>query len=136
MNKRDYKKKIEEALRETAGVEEKYKGAGCYSISIDDKLVYIGSSSDLFRRLVEHLYNIDFPQESTGKHKYEIIQQAYLEGHDINFDVIYRAIDKRDALTKEKELIRVSQPPLNTITYSGKRNEIARKGSLEEVLSA
>lgn len=64
----------------------KYLRAGLYSISIGDKLVYIGKSTDCLKRIASHIANI---QEGDRSHKYEIMRQAIDVGQPIIFDYIY-----------------------------------------------
>jgi hypothetical protein len=48
----------------------KYLRAGLYSISIGDKLVYIGKSTDCLKRIASHIANI---QQGDRSHEYEIM---------------------------------------------------------------
>ena len=103
-------------LRTNKELLEKYEHAGIYSISIDDKLVYIGKSHNMLKRIAQHIVEIN---REKGK-KYIILAENKRLGHSINFDVIYYATNSEyDAITeeigeKEGELIREFMPMLNT----------------------
>lgn len=95
-------------------VGDKYDRGGIYSISIDNKLVYIGKSAYCKQRLANHLYNMYHPEEREGKaHKYEILRQAANNGHKVNFNLIYESDQKEEMGYKEGELIRNYLPCLN-----------------------
>ena len=103
-------------LRTNKELLEKYEHAGIYSISIDDKLVYIGKSHNMLKRIAQHIVEIN---REKGK-KYIILAKNKRLGHSINFDVMYYATNSEyDAITeeigeKEGELIREFMPMLNT----------------------
>ena len=98
------------------GLAAKYEHAGIYCIKIDGKIVYIGKSANMLRRIAQHYAGI---QQGTEK-KYRIISEAERKGHPITFDVLYYAKSRRlvDRLTeigeKEGEYIRKYKPILNT----------------------
>ena len=52
------KDEIKQQLAQNPDIKEKYRGAGIYSIKIDDILVYIGKSQDLLERIAEHIAEI------------------------------------------------------------------------------
>ena len=98
------------------GLAAKYEFAGIYCIKVDEKIVYIGKSGNMLRRIAQHYAGI---QRQTEK-KYAVLAEARRRGHNINFDVLYYAQSTRyaDKLTeigeKEGEYIRKYQPILNT----------------------
>lgn len=98
------------------GLAAKYEFAGIYCIKVDDKIVYIGKSGNMLRRIAQHYAGI---QRQTEK-KYAVLAEARRRGHNINFDVLYYAQSTRyaDKLAeigqKEGEFIRKYQPILNT----------------------
>ena len=98
------------------GLAAKYEFAGIYCIKVDEKIVYIGKSGNMLRRIAQHYVGI---QRQTEK-KYAVLSEARRRGHNINFDVLYYAKSTRyaDKLTeigeKEGEFIRKYQPILNT----------------------
>ena len=98
------------------GLAAKYEFAGIYCIKVDEKIVYIGKSGNMLRRIAQHYVGI---QRQTEK-KYAVLAEARRRGHNINFDVLYYAKSTRyaDKLIeigeKEGEYIRKYQPILNT----------------------
>lgn len=97
------------------GLADKYDHAGIYCIKIDDKIVYIGKSHNMLKRVAQHYVAI----KTQAKRKYRILAEAQRKGHSINFDVLYDAKQKRyDDITeeigqKEGEYIRQYKPVLN-----------------------
>lgn len=100
---------------EMMGLEEKYSHPGCYSISIDDTLVYIGKSENMLHRIASHIYHIEHPDS----HKYDILNEARSGGHQVRFGVLfYSGKTTKEAIyedigVKEGELIREFKPDLN-----------------------
>ena len=98
------------------GLAAKYEHAGMYCIKIDNKIVYIGKSANMLRRIAQHYAGI---QQGTEK-KYRIISEAERKGHPITFGVLYYAKSRRLAERlaeigeKEGEYIREYKPILNT----------------------
>ena len=97
------------------GYAAKYEYAGIYCIKIDDQIVYVGKSTNMLKRVVEHYICI---KKQTEK-KYRILAEAQRKGHAINFDVLYYAKSKRygdikeEIGRKEGEYIRMYRPVLN-----------------------
>ena len=124
------------------GLAEKYEHAGIYCIKIDDKIVYIGKSANMLRRIAQHYAGI---QKGTEK-KYRIISEAERKGHPISFDVLYYAKNRRlaDKLAeigeKEGEYIRQHNPILNTQIPKAENwetwdiNEVDARAVLQAVL--
>ena len=98
------------------GLAAKYEFAGIYCIKIDEKIVYVGKSGNMLRRIAQHYAAIQMGTEK----KYRIIAEAKRKGHNIGFDVLYYAKSRRyaDKLAeigeKEGEYIRKHNPILNT----------------------
>lgn len=94
----------------------KYEHAGIYCIKVDDKIVYVGKSGNMLRRIAAHYAHIQMGTET----KYRILSEAQRKGHSLGFDVLYYAKSKRyaDKTTelgeKEGEYIRMYSPILNT----------------------
>lgn len=105
-------------LKENQDIVSKYTGAGIYSITIGDKLVYIGKSKDMLGRLAQHIFYINNPQFHTS-HKYRILHQAKEQNYEITFDKLYSAVGTSEKQiedeigNKEGELIREKLPYLN-----------------------
>ena len=124
------------------GLAAKYEFAGIYCIKIDNKIVYIGKSTNMLRRIAQHYAGI---KQETEK-KYRIISEAERKGHPISFDVIYYAKSRRLAERlaeigeKEGEYIREYKPILNTQIPKAENwetwdiNEVDAKAILESIL--
>ena len=85
---KQYKDEVKQQLAQNPDIKEKYRGAGIYSIKIDDILVYIGKSQDLLERVAEHISEIqNIDQHSSNK--YKVIAQAQRMGHKVSFDILY-----------------------------------------------
>ena len=85
---RQKKDEVKQQLAQNPDIKEKYRGAGIYSIKIDDILVYIGKSQDLLERVAEHIAEIqNIDQHSSNK--YKVIAQAQRMGHKVSFDILY-----------------------------------------------
>lgn len=98
------------------GIDKKYNFAGCYSIKIGDKLVYIGKSANMLKRLAQHLYGVETARNQT-KHLYHIMQEAHDKGIEITFDVLYTTSATGNEMfdeigNEEGVLIRKYLPPL------------------------
>lgn len=104
------------AMFRRRGLAPKYGHAGIYSISIDNKLVYIGKSDNMLKRLAQHYVGI----KTESERKYRILAEAQRRGYTVKFDVIYYAKSKwgnrleEEIGQKEGELIREHMPLLNT----------------------
>ena len=99
------------------GLAQKYEHPGIYSISINEKIVYIGKSRDMLVRLAQHITNIKYDLDKCNK--YQVLRQAHNRGIVIEFDVQYVSkkqnqdeID-RDIGEREAELINQYAPVLN-----------------------
>lgn len=94
----------------------KYEHAGIYCIKVDEKIVYVGKSRNMLRRIASHYAHIQMETEM----KYRILSEARRKGCKLGFDVLYYAKSKRyaDRQTelgeKEGEYIRKYSPVLNT----------------------
>lgn len=109
--------RIEDELKKNLRVWRKYNSAGIYSISIGEKIVYIGKSKKMISRLANHIFFIQHLQQ-TKSHKYEVLALAELMGYKVKFDVLYYSITtgkkmEEDIGRKEAEFINRYHPPLN-----------------------
>lgn len=113
--------------------------AGCYCIYIDDKLVYIGKSMNIFERIAAHIYNMD--NNKRDEHKYHILNEARTNGNKISFDVIYYAnktdVDeaRKDISINEEILIQKYLPPLNYLVKSDSENPVHNEDALTITLN-
>lgn len=134
-----YKEQIVEQLKKDQYIYHKYNSAGIYSISIGDKLVYIGKSQMMLYRIAEHMIGI----QRGKQHKYQIMRLAKQKGYEINFDVLYYAktgnvVDEIGM--KEAEFINEYIPPLNYQIpclgnyHSYRVNKTAKTIALMEIL--
>ena len=85
---RQKKDEVKQQVAQNPDIKEKYRGAGIYSIKIDDILVYIGKSQDLLERVAEHIAEIQSIDQHSSN-KYKVIAQAQRMGHKVSFDVLY-----------------------------------------------
>lgn len=98
------------------GLAAKYEHAGIYCIKVDNKIVYIGKSTNMLRRIAQHYVGI----QTGAEKKYRIMAEARRKGHNIGFDVLYYAQRKGSTNQlleigqKEGEYIRKFNPVLNT----------------------
>ena len=97
------------------GFAQKYEYAGIYCIKVNNKIVHIGKSMNMLRRVSEHYVGI----KTKSNKKYKILAQARENGNGINFDVLYYAkgqsydIKFDEISNKEGEYIRKYKPLLN-----------------------
>ena len=111
-----YSENMYRHLIKQRGLCKKYEHAGIYSISIDDRLVYIGKSHNMLKRIAQHMVGIKLETEK----KYMILAEKKRGGCSINFDVMYYAqCEDYDSMDeeigrREGELIRQFMPALNT----------------------
>ena len=126
----------------------KYQKAGIYCIKINDKIVYVGKSVNMLKRIVEHQCEImDCGKRSANK--YKVLNEAYKRSDcKIGFDVLY--VSKRKSLENiysdigeaEARLINEYMPILNyqipTIGNYRKYtvNKKAQNATLDEILGA
>lgn len=85
---RQKKDEVKQQLAQNPDIKEKYRGAGIYSIKIDDILVYIGKSQDLLERVAEHIAEIQSINQHSSN-KYKVLAQAQRMGHKVSFDILY-----------------------------------------------
>ena len=124
------------------GLAAKYEFAGIYCIKIDEKIVYVGKSGNMLRRIAQHYAAIQMGTEK----KYRIIAEAKRKGHNIGFDVLYYAKSRRyaDKLAeigeREGDYIRRHKPILNSQIPKEQDwskwdlNEVDAKAILESIL--
>lgn len=110
-------------LEDTTSQESKIKQSGksgIYAIYCDERLVYIGKSTDLLKRFIAHKANTicDESKEYNSK-KYVELRNAMAAGHNICIKVI-EYCEKKDLEAKEDYYIGMYLPPLNTIIPNGR----------------
>ena len=65
----------------------KFQCSGVYSISINNKIVYIGKSLNILHRMAEHWAFMTKPTEN----KYIVLSEAMRRKYNVRFDVLYSA---------------------------------------------
>lgn len=122
---------------------QKYNRPGIYSISIiyeggNRKLLYIGKSVNMYRRICRHVREItkDWNQER----KYQLLHNFWLTAKDdttnnrrIQFDVVEYCDDKSALLDIEAEYIDYFKPPLNTVGMTDEKTIDERIADNEEI---
>lgn len=94
----------------------KFQCSGVYSITVNNKIVYIGKSKDILYRMAEHWASMGNPKEN----KYKVLAEAHRRKYNVRFNVLYTAKSKTRAEIEEEigeregYFIRLYQPPLNT----------------------
>lgn len=93
----------------------KYNHPGIYSISVANKVLYIGRANNMYRRIFEHRRDI----LKSNEKKYVILRQALQDGQAIQFNVVfYTTKVRKDAVQREineREAYYINYylPPLN-----------------------
>lgn len=72
------------------GLDKKYEFAGIYCIKIKNKIVYVGKSANMLRRIAQHYVGI----KTGSERKYRVMAEAQAKGYRIDFDVLYYARSK------------------------------------------
>jgi hypothetical protein len=100
----DYMKEIPEDKQD------KYRHRGIYGIWIEDRLVYIGKSNYMLRRICEHMLGIDRNQK---ENKYKVLREAVNKRLKVRFDVLMYTDTEETTGYWEGVLIRQYAPELN-----------------------
>lgn len=133
--KQEQIKQLEQKITEESGT--KYDCGGIYSISIDNKLVYIGKSNNIKNRLANHMLCII---DKDPGNKYRVMRTAIDKGHQITFDKVQRCDVQERIAWLEAYWIRHYMPPLNyqipklDDPSKFEINKHARTITLEEIL--
>ena len=104
------------AMLRRRGLAPKYEHPGIYCIKVAGKIVYIGKSENMLKRVAAHYVGIKIGSEK----KYRLLSEIQHKGHAIDFDVLYYAHAKDAAAIREEigrkegEYIRQYRPVLNT----------------------
>lgn len=86
-----------------------------YSISVNNKIVYVGKSLNILHRMAEHWASMAKPTEN----KYTVLSEAKRRNYNVRFDVIYTAKSQtmkakwEEIGEREGYYIRKFMPPLN-----------------------
>lgn len=68
-----------------AGAAEKYDHYGIYCIMVDKKIVYVGKSRNMLKRIAQHMYEI---ANNEKKNMYCVLRELRESSHSIAFDVL------------------------------------------------
>lgn len=117
---------------------DKYNRMGCYSISIAGKLVYIGKSKNMKRRIQEHIRIMKNPNTyashyKNGFHKYFLFNEALSRNLQIQFDTLCYCNNEDDLNKSEAALINKYLPPLNYLIPGLNGEEPSRNEKEEEI---
>ena len=93
----------------------KFQCSGVYSITVNNKIVYVGKSTNILYRMAEHWCSMGNPKEN----KYKVLAEAKRRNYNVKFNVLYSAKSKNKSEIEEEigeregYFIRLFQPPLN-----------------------
>lgn len=99
---------------------ENEKIQGVYGIEVNNKIVYIGQSTDISTRCKQHTYKIIKPLEKCKKYNSDLIpvyvklKELFYDDYFIRFVILERIEDKNKLKEKEKYYINKYNPSLNT----------------------
>lgn len=96
---------------------DKYAGWGIYGIYINNKLVYVGKSTDLLTRIANHCLLIEGlgKPNQVNSNKYRVLRQARDQGHKVRFELLEYTEEDEDKLGfAESAWINLYMPKLNT----------------------
>ncbi len=86
------------AMLRRRGLAPKYEHPGIYCIKVAGKIVYIGKSENMLKRVAAHYVGIKIGSEK----KYRLLSEIQRKGHAIDFDVLYYAHAKGAAAIREE----------------------------------
>ena len=96
---------------------DKYNYKGIYCIKIDDEIVYVGQSMNIYKRVIAHMNHIirNFDKEDK-EWKYDRLRDYWKLNKTIKYDILYKInnkISKKELLELEKFYIDLYKPKLN-----------------------
>ena len=114
---------------------EKYQKPGCYCITIDNRIVYIGKSVNIYHRFNQHRSRMYSESNTKQKNLYLVLRLAKRYNKQVSLYPLYWSQKteedkiKLDITLHEAALIRKYLPPLNAEIpkLSGKRDYINKK---------
>lgn len=125
------REQLQEFIAENNLLTNCHEQSGIYAITIDDGIVYVGQSKNVYQRCSQHIYNIENAMFNQEK-KYLLLLSAKLGGH--NIDCSYIEYCDQDILTEREDYyIEQLEPCLNILTPTGKQDISQLK--IEDVLS-
>ena len=113
---------------------QKFLNAGIYSISINNKIVYVGKSTNMLYRMAEHWVSMSNQKEN----KYKVLAEAKRRRYNVKFNVLYSAKSQtkeeieEEIGEREGYYIRLLMPSLNCQipTEENWRKYTVNKGAL------
>lgn len=121
---------IEEYIVDNGLLKDCLPQSGIYAITIDNIVVYIGQSKNVYQRCSQHIYNIE-NAALNKEQKYLLLLSAKLGGHKIDcMSLEYCNIESLNE--KENFWIAGVKPCLNILTPYGKQD--ISKLKIEDVL--
>lgn len=92
------------------GYKDKYDHYGIYCIKVDNKIVYVGKSRNMLKRIAQHMTEIEY---NTDKNMYNVLRELKT-AHSISFDTLLVTKEDDDEMgVAEAKAIRHYQPCLN-----------------------
>lgn len=93
---------------------------GIYAITVDEQIVYVGMSKNLYQRCCQHIYHTQNAMLN-GEQKYLLLLSAQLGGHNVDcIPLEYCDISVLREL--EDRWIELESPILNILTPTGKHD--------------
>lgn len=75
-----------------AGKKDKYDHYGIYCIKVDGKIVYVGKSRNMLKRVAQHMYEIEYNKK---KNMYLVLKELK-STHHVGFDVLTETTEGND----------------------------------------
>ena len=121
---------IYKKYQQDESIKNKYdKKQGIYSISVNNRIIYIGKSANILNRICYHIFYINNP-ELNKSNKYRVIANLLSQGVNIQFNLVQLVDNIVDLDKIEGQYIRKYLPPLN---YQIPREEDCRKYTVNRI---
>lgn len=111
---------VEDFVQENGLLELVSAKPGIYAITIDDYVVYVGQSKNMYQRCCSHIYNMENAILNQEK-KYLLLLSAKLGGHKVDC-VSFCICDPENLTELEDNFIEFCYPSLNILTPHGKQD--------------
>lgn len=124
-----------------AGFKDKYDHYGIYCIKVDGKIVYVGKSRNMLKRIAQHMYEIEYNKK---KNMYLVLNELK-STHHISFDVLTKTTEGDDdemgiaeayAIRRHAPCLNVQWPKIDnyhSFDYCKRAKTITAK-EIEEIL--
>ena len=111
---------LQDFINDNGLLEQCKEKSGIYAITIDNGIVYVGQSKNIYQRCSGHIYNIENAMLNQEK-KYLLLLSAKLGGHKVDCRPICHC--SHSELTEmENRCIEQLEPCLNILTPAGKQD--------------